>query len=113
MEVIVKKLLVVLAFALTLGQVASAHEGHGSKVMGTVTAISSAQLQVTTAPGKVSTIVLNDKTKIMKGKSLQKATDIHVGDRIVVAVKDVKGQDGKGVRVAQQVNLATSPGAKK
>lgn len=102
-----KKVLLALAFTLALAPLASAHEGHAKKMLGTVTAINGDHLEITTAPGKSSTIMLNDKTKILKGKAPHKAGDIKVGDRVVVTASDVKGKDGKVMWMAKHIALGT------
>ena len=104
-----RRLLLALLFTLGLTALASAHEGHAQKVMGTVAAIKGDQLEITTAAGKSSLIMLNEKTKIMKGKDAQTARDITVGRRVVIMVTDVKGQDGKIVCVARQISLGNTP----
>ncbi len=104
-----RKALIILAFALALVPLASAHEGHAKKVMGTVAAIDGDHLEITTSPGKSSTIMLNDKTKIMRGKATHKAGDIKVGDRVVITAADVKDKDGKIMWVAKQVSLGSAP----
>ncbi len=75
-------LFVALAFPVRL----VAHEGHEHKVMGTVTAVEKAHLEVETKDGKKVSILLNKKTKYLKGKSPATAADIKVGDRIVLTV---------------------------
>lgn len=99
----------VLTVALALAPLASAHEGHAKKVMGTVAAINGDHLEITIAPGKSSTIMLNDKTKITKGRATHKPGDIKVGDRVVITAADVKDKDGKIMWVAKQVSLGNAP----
>lgn len=108
-----KKLLLALMFALALTPLASAHEGHDQKIMGTISAVQNGQLTVKATTGKSSTILLNEKTKVLMGKMTQKLADIKVGDRVVVTATDVKGKDGKTVLVAKQVNLPAATGATK
>ncbi len=103
-----KSLLIALMFTL-VAPLAWAHEGHAQKVMGTVAAIKGDHLEITTATGKSSVIMLNDKTKIVKGKDAQTARDITVGRRIVIIVTDVKGKDGQIVCVARQISLGNAP----
>lgn len=106
-----KEVLLALAFSLALTPLASAHEGHAKKVLGTVTAINGDHLEITTAQGKASTIMLNDKTKILKGKAPHKAGDIKVGDRVVITASDVKDKDGNVMWMAKQITLGTGAAA--
>lgn len=106
-----KKLLIALMFTLALAPLAYAHEGHDQKIMGTVAAIQDNHLEVKAANGKTSMIMLNDKTKILKGKMVHKVADIKVGDRVVVTASDVKDKDGKTMLVAKQVALGTAASA--
>jgi hypothetical protein len=108
-----KKLLIALMFALAVTPLAFAHEGHDQKIMGTVSAIEAGQLTVKATTGKSSTVLLNDKTKVLMGKMVHKLADIKVGDRIVVTATDIKGKDGKPVLVAKQVNLPAPAAANK
>jgi len=88
-----------------------AHEGHAHKVMGTVSVIHENHLEVKDKDDKTSTFVLNEKTKILRGKSLVKATEIKEGDRVVVTASEEKGADGKTTLVATEVRLGTSAAA--
>lgn len=102
------KFVMALMVVFVLTPVASAHEGHAEKVMGTVTAIRGDRLEITTVSGKSSVIKLTDKTKIVKGRAAHGADGIQVGRRVVIIVSDVKGPDGKIVCVARQVSIGTT-----
>ena len=106
----VLRLTVVLAVASA--SLTFAHEGHGQKIMGTVAAIHDTQLEVKGTNGKTSTIVLDEKTKVLKGKMAMKRTDLKEGDRVVVTAMPMKGADGKTMLMAEQVNLGAAPAAK-
>lgn len=106
---LMKAILLALTFALAVTPLASAHDGHDQKIMGTVVTIEADQFTVKATTGQSSTILLNDKTKVLMGTMTHKVTDIKVGDRIVVTATDVKGKDGKIVLVAKQVNLPAAP----
>lgn len=110
-----KKFLIASMFTLALSPLVHAHEGHDQKIMGTVTTIQANQLEVKGTTGKLSTVMLSEKTKVMMGKMEHKIADIKVGDRVVVTAMDSKGKDGKTMLVAKQVVLgaATSSTAKK
>lgn len=103
------KVLLSLALVLVFAPFALAHKGHTVKVMGTVAAVDGSHVTITTTAGKTSMVVLDAETKVVKGKVAQKAADIKVGARIVVAAADVKGKDGKITLIAKLVTLAAAP----
>ena len=103
-----------LAAALLVPRYLRAHEGHVHKVMGTVATRHQNHLQVKATNGKTSTITVNDKTKILRGKTKVTLADIKEGERIVVSALETKGKDGKTTLVATQLTLAAAtPTAKK
>jgi hypothetical protein len=53
------------------------------------------QLEVKTTDGKTSTIVLNEKTKIVRGKTRTSADGIEAGERIVVTATEKKSRTGR------------------
>lgn len=106
-----KMILVAVTLAVALAPLALAHEGH-QKIMGTVGAIHDTQLEVKGTNGKTSMIVLDEKTKVLKGKVAMKRTDLKEGDRVVVTAMPMKGTDGKTVLMAEQVSLGVGPEAK-
>lgn len=95
----------VLVVALAIPGYTLAHEGHAHKVMGTVTTLHENHLQVKATDGKTSTITLNEKTKILRGKAKVKVDDIKPGERVVVTAMESKGKDGKTTMVATEVRL--------
>jgi hypothetical protein len=88
--------------------VAVAHEGHAHKVMGTVATVHENHLEVKDKDGKITTHMLNTKTKIRRGKALAKMADIKVGDRVVVTTIESKDKAGKVVKTVTQVDLAAA-----
>lgn len=94
-----------IVVALAIPGYALAHEGHTYKVMGTVTTLHENHLEVKTTNGKTSTITLNEKTKVLRGKAKVKVDDIKPGERVVVTATETKGKDGKATLVATQVRL--------
>jgi hypothetical protein len=100
--------LLVLALA---GRVA-AHPGHDHTVMGTVKAIENGHLEVEAKDGKVSTFMLTETTKILRGKVKATAADIKVGERVVAIgaapPKDAPHAGGHpaGMLIAREVRLA-------
>jgi hypothetical protein len=95
------------AFALGLAPLALAHEGHDHKIMGTVAAVHDTSVDVKAADGKVSTITLNDKTKILQGTTAMKAADIKTGARVVVTATG----GGKDPFVAKEVRIGAAKAA--
>ena len=94
--ILITALVAILAFPI----VALAHGGHVHKVMGTVTAIENSQLSVRTQDGKTVTIVLNDKTAVLRGKTKLDLTALKAGERVVVDTGD-----GKAPVTAREVKL--------
>ena len=76
----------IVGLALALPAVASAHEGHGKKVMGTVTMTAADHVMVKTADGKEQTIALNAQTKVVKGKTAVAVEGLKPGTRVVVTL---------------------------
>jgi translation initiation factor IF-1 len=97
-----------LVTALAIPGFVLAHEGHAHKVMGTVTVLHENHLEVKATDGKTSTITLNEKTKILRGKARVKLDDIKPGDRVVVTALETKGKDGKATMVATEVRLGVA-----
>lgn len=61
-----------------------AHPGHDQTVMGTVKSFKAPHLAVQGKDGKVTTFVVAETTKVLRGKVKASASDITVGERIVV-----------------------------
>lgn len=85
-----------------------AHEGHDHKVMGVVSAIHENHLEVKDTKGKVSTHTIAATTKISRDKTKLAATDIKVGDRVVVTTRETKDKAGKAVITVVSVQLGVS-----
>jgi hypothetical protein len=96
------------AAALLAPQIARAHEGHPHKVMGFVAARHEDRLQVTATDGKSADITLNDKTKVLRGRTVVSPDDIQPGERIVVTAVQTRDEDGRVTMVATEVKLGTS-----
>lgn len=104
-----KTAVLALMVALALAPLVSAHEGHDHKILGTVVAVQTNQLDVKGTDGKTSTITFTDKTKVIHGTMVMKAADIKIGDRVVVTATG----GGKVPFVAKQIALgAAAPAAK-
>ncbi len=98
-----------LAAALFIPRYVRAHEGHAHKVMGTVTLRHENHLKVKATDGKDADITIDDKTKILRGKTVVKASDIRAGERIVVTAVETKGANGSKTMIATEVKLASAP----
>lgn len=85
-----------------------AHEGHEHKVMGTVTALDANHVEVQDKDGKKVTALLNKETRYFKGKAVASATDVKVGERVVLMVVEERGQT-----IAKEVLLGTAGKEKK
>lgn len=95
----------VLAFAALPATSAFAHDGHDHKLLGTVTEITAERLVMrATKDGAVSTIAIVATTKITRGKAKIAATDLKVGDRVVVNVGN-----GKAPLTAKAVQAGPAP----
>lgn len=99
----VAALLVILA----VPGVGLAHGGHTHKVMGTVSTIDGTHVMVKTSDGKTVMVMMDDKTKITRGKAKATAADVKVGERIVA-----EGAENRDTITATVVRLATAPAKK-
>jgi hypothetical protein len=100
-----RTLLTTLALAGVSFVPALAHEGHDHKVLGTVTEITAAHVSVrATKDGVVSVIAFAPTTKVTRGKTKLTATDIKIGDRVVVNIGA-----GKAPLTAKAVELGVAP----
>jgi translation initiation factor IF-1 len=102
---------VALVAALAVPRYALAHEWHVQKVMGMVTTLHENHLEVKATNGKTSMIILDGKTKILRGKTKVKAEEIKPGERVVVTATETKGTDGKVTLVANEIRLGTAKAA--
>jgi len=94
-----------LAFAALPAASVFAHEGHDHKLLGTITEITPQRLVVrATKDGAVSTIALVATTKVTRGKTKIAATDLRVGDRVVVNIGS-----GKAPLTAKAVQAGPAP----
>ena len=90
---------------LALAPVVAAHPGHGHKVMGVVSTIHENQLVVKDAKDKETTFTLDAKTKITRGRTALRSSEIKVGDRVVVTYEETKDKDGKSVASVKTVQV--------
>jgi hypothetical protein len=97
-----------LALALLAPAAIKAHEGHDHKTLGIVTVIHENHLEVKDQKGKVTKHVLGPTTKVRKDKSKASASDIKVGDRVVVTSRETKDKDGKVVVTVVDVQIGVA-----
>lgn len=81
-----------------------AHAGH-PHVMGTITALDTAHIQLETKDGKSVSVPVGAATKYFKGKAAGSLSDMKVGARVVVDLD----KDGK----AEQIHLSSGTSASK
>lgn len=73
----------VVALWLSAG-LATAHEGHDHKVMGTVAAVDAKHIEVTDRDGKRTTFLLTPQSTYQHGTMAADASNVAVGQRVVV-----------------------------
>jgi len=103
-----KRIALALLLAFTVVPFLSAHEGHDHKIMGTLAAVHDNSVDVKGTDGKLSTITLNDKTKILHGTMAMKIADLKTGDRVVVTATG----GGKDPFVAKEIKIGAATAAK-
>jgi hypothetical protein len=97
---------------LVLTAVAVAHEGHLHHVMGTVVAAGAARLDVKGTDGKTLVLVIDGTTKVVRGTTVIKATDLHSGERVVATYMPMKGSGGSEMLMAKDVKASAPTPAK-
>src|SRR3990172_2758573 len=99
-----KRSAVALILTTCVATFAFGHEGK-VHVMGTVTKLSANQVTVKTVDGKTTTILLKKDTKYLKGEkgnSAASASDLKVGQRVVI---DVTGQGQKATAIEIRLGI--------
>jgi IS5 family transposase len=76
---------------LTMPALTWAHEGHAHQVLGTIAAVTDAQLDVKTTDGKVVAVTLDAKTVYRLGKVKADAAMLKTGERVVVEAEQPAG----------------------
>jgi hypothetical protein len=97
-----------LLAALFIAAPAIAHPGHEHKVMGTIAAIHENHPEVKDAQGKTTALMLDAKTKILRGKAAVNVADLKVGDRVVVTAAESKGKDGKTTLMVKLIQVGAA-----
>lgn len=102
-------LVAAVILALMAPSVASAHEGHMHKALGTVSSIDGPHVAVKTTDGKTITVMLDKTTKITRGSDQVDSSALKVGGRLSV---DYMEQKGMMMAHAIKLSVATAPARK-
>jgi hypothetical protein len=104
MKVMLRTLALAAALALAGAPAARAHGGH-DHVMGTVKAVDlkAGTVEVETRDGKRVTVLVNDRTKYLRGAAAAASSDLAVDQRVVVDA----GKEG-GKLVAREIRLGVA-----
>jgi hypothetical protein len=89
-----------LVLATALPTLLAAHEGHVHSVIGTVTAVSEAELTVRDRHSEAEAIQLTAETRYLRGDQEATRADVEVGSRVAVEVVE-RG----GALIAQEVTI--------
>ena len=84
----------------------AAHEGHAHKVMGTVAVVDATHLEIDAKDGTRVSILLIPETRYLKEKTPVTATEVKVGQRVVVTMAEAAGK-----KTAKEVLLGAAAGA--
>jgi hypothetical protein len=80
------RLAVLTLFTIALASLALAHEGHKHKVLGTVKMVHENHLMLSLKDGGEKTVVLTEKTQILKGEEKADRSALEEGVRVSVEV---------------------------
>jgi hypothetical protein len=79
---------------------AGGHEGHVHKLMGVIEGVDKDRLDVKNAAGKTVELRLTDKTVYLRSEKPMAASELRVGERVVVEFREATG-----VRTATKVRV--------
>lgn len=102
----IARLSILCAAVLAFAAIASAHEGHLHKVMGTVVSADAAKLDVKGVDGKTLSLTIDAATKVVRGTTVIKSADLRAGERVVAAYMPMKGPNGVEMLMAKDVKAA-------
>ena len=87
----------------------TAHEGHGHKTMGTVTAVRAdkSEIEIKTTEAKTLVLTVGPATKFKKGTAAAALKDVAVGLRVAVAY----AQKGQALEASEVTIGVAAPGA--
>ena len=101
-----RRALVVLSVlsALAAPGGACAHSGHLHKVLGTVTAVDAAHIEVRSQERLDLSLAFDEQTKFLRGKARIEPVEIRPGERVAVTYAEKEGK-----KTAQEIRLAEKP----
>lgn len=99
---------IVLVAFTAAGVGVAAHERHAHKIMGTISMVHEKHVEIETTDGKKVTVTLNEKTRILKGKSKGSAAELKEGLRVVVEAEGDKEMVARTVRLPADAKPARS-----
>ncbi|MBI5506823.1 MAG: hypothetical protein HY899_18715 [Deltaproteobacteria bacterium] len=101
------KRIIALAIALLLaGSTSALAHGSGSRILGTVTAVTADTITVRAEDGDMVSVTVNAATRYLRGTDEVALSDVVVGARIAIEVESEPGST-----TAKAVRLAAAPGA--
>lgn len=106
-----RKMLLLVVALLSVAMPLAAHDGHAHKTMGVVSMIHEDHLEVTDLKEKKTTFTIGAQTKVLRGRTALRLTDIKVGERVVVTYQETKDKAGNVTTVVKQVQVGVTPAA--
>jgi hypothetical protein len=98
---------VVVMTALILTSVASAHQGHLHKALGTIASVQGEQIEIATRDGKSLIVKIDRKTSVTRKNDKLDATALKVGERV-----SVEYMEENKIMMARTIKLATTTAVK-
>ncbi|MBI2214807.1 MAG: hypothetical protein HYU52_14265 [Acidobacteria bacterium] len=96
-----RKILMLLSLVLFVSSFAYAHDEHANKFLGTVKSVKDNNLELSFEDGDTKTVVLTEKTVILKGKEKADRSALTEGVRVSVEID----KENKAITI----KLATDP----
>lgn len=89
-----------LAVAFAMPSVATAHEGHTHKILGTVTSADDPHFDIKTADGKTVVVMIDASTAITRGKDKADVSALKEGVRVSIdAMQEKDMMMAKAIRI--------------
>ena len=82
---------------------ASAHDGHAHKVMGTVTARDDKHIEIKTPGGENLSIAVNAQTAVTRGNKTVALSEVRIGRRVVVDIGN-----GEDPLIAREIQVGAT-----
>lgn len=79
---------------------ATAHEGHLHRVLGSITAVDAAHIEVRSREGESVSVLLEKETRVRRGEKLITAAEVKTGERVAVSYVEKEGR-----KLAREVRL--------